>query len=294
MRSRWVRVFWSVAFLSSMARAQCAKDNRESPDGGILVTDFTISGTRGMSATELARITGELIGNCFNDESEEMEERVRALFQDRGYFGAEVKSVKLKAGDPLEHPKPVTIEAEVAEGPKYKLGAIKFVENRAFTVERLRTDFPIKAGEVVEREKVAMGLDSLRKVYGTNGYLDMIAIPETILGSNATMDLTITIQEGPQYRLDKVEFIGMKEMTARSQIQWKMAAGSVYDANYLDQYIGENRESLPDGFTRKDVQTTADCPKGLISVRLIIDAAEDAPQSQAKDVPCEETQDKAK
>jgi len=169
MRSRWVRVFWSVAFLSSMAHAQCAKDNRESPDGGILVTDFTISGTRGMSATELARITGELIGNCFNDESEEMEERVRALFQDRGYFGAEVKSVKLKAGDPLEHPKPVTIEAEVAEGPKYKLGAIKFVENRAFTVERLRTDFPIKAGEVVEREKVAMGLDSLRKVYGTNG-----------------------------------------------------------------------------------------------------------------------------
>src|SRR5271163_3122168 len=73
MRSRWVRVFWSVAFLSSMAHAQCAKDNRESPDGGILVTDFTISGTRGMSATELARITGELIGNCFNDESEEME-----------------------------------------------------------------------------------------------------------------------------------------------------------------------------------------------------------------------------
>jgi len=75
------------------------------------------------------------------------------------------------------------------------------------------------------------------------------------------MDLTITIQEGPQYRLDKVEFIGMKEMTARSQIQWKMAAGSVYDMTYLDQYIGENREFLPDGFTPKDVQTTEDCPR---------------------------------
>jgi len=294
MRSQWIRVLLCMAFLSLMARAQCGKDHRENPKAGIVVTDFTISGTQTISATELAGMTGELIGNCFNDDSDEMGERVRALFQNRGYFAVEVKSVKLKAEDPLAIPKPVTMEAEVAEGPKYRLGTITFLENRAFTAEQLRSEFPLKAGEVFERDKVATGLESLRKVYGKDGYLDMSAIPDTRFGSNATADLNLTIDEGPQYKLDKVEVVGKKEMNSRLQVQWKLAAGSVYDATYLDQYLDENRDLLPEGFGRKDVQIATDCPKALVSVRLVIDPAEDTSRSVAKDVPCEKTDDKAK
>ncbi len=121
MRSQWVRVLLGLACLSLMARAQCAKDNREDKKGGILVTDLAITGTQTVSATELAGMTGELSGNCFDDDSEELSYRVRALFQNRGYFAVEVKSVKLKARDPLGIPKPVTMEADVVEGPKYKV-----------------------------------------------------------------------------------------------------------------------------------------------------------------------------
>lgn len=198
MRSQWVRALMGLACLSLAARAQCGKDHREDAKGGILVTDFTISGTQTVSATELARITGELTGSCFNDDSEEIGERVRALFQDRGYFLVEVKSAKLKPSDPLASPKPVTLEAEVAEGPKFRVGEITFVENRAFSAEKLRQQFPLKSGAVFERGKVAAGLESLRKLYGTNGYLDEMAIPETEPGSNAMMNLKLTLEEGPQ------------------------------------------------------------------------------------------------
>ncbi len=294
MRSQWVRVLCGLACLSVMARAQCAKDNREDKKGGILVTDFAITGTQTVSATELARMTGELTGNCFNDDTDEIGERVRALFQNRGYFVAEVKSVKLKPGDPLGTPKPVTMEAEVADGPKYKVGAITFVKNRAFTAGRLRSAFPLKAGAVFERGKVVSGLESLRKVYARSGYLDYVAIPETTPGSNATMDLSLRIEEGPQYRLDKVEFVGKKEMISRLQVQWKLAEGSVYDATYVDHYIETNREFLPEGFGRRDVQIATDCPKALVEVRLVVDPTEDGSRSQAKDVPCEDTHDKGK
>ena len=294
MRCRWVRLFWGLVCLSLMARAQCGKDHRDDPKSGILVTDFTITGTQSVSATDLAGMTGELIGSCFNDDTDEMGERVRALFQDRGYFMVEVKSIKLKPGDPLGTPKPVTMEADVAEGPKYKVGAIKFVKNRAFTTERLRSEFPLKTGEVFERGKVASGLEGLRKVYAKGGYLDYTAIPETMPGSNATMDLTLTIEEGPQYRVDKVEFIGKKEMTSRLQVQRKLAPGSIYDFTYLDQYIDENRDLLPPGFGRNDVQIATDCPKALVSVRVVVDPAEDASGSQGKNVPCEDTHDKTK
>jgi Surface antigen variable number repeat len=295
MRSHWVRVLLGIAVMSALAHAQCGKDNRENPKSGILVTDVTIAGTQTIGTTELARMTGDLIGNCFNDDSDEMGERVRALFQNQGYFAAEVKSIKLKNGDPLGIPKPVVLEAEVAEGPKYKLGTIKFVENQAFTAERLRSEFPVKSGEVVERDKVAAGISSLRKLYGRNGYLDMIAIPETTPGSNATMDLALTIQEGLQFRLDDVEFVGKKETTSRLQMEWKLAVGSVYDTTYLDRYIEENRDLLPAGFGRKDVRAEMDCAKGLVSVRLMIEPAEGASQSPMKKYPpCEQTHDKAK
>jgi hypothetical protein len=256
MRSRTVGAFLALACLSLIARAQCGRDNREDKKGGILVTDFAITGTQTVSATELAGMTGALTGNCFNDDSDEMGERVRALFQDRGYFSVEVKSVKLKPGDPLGIPKPVTMEAEVAEGPKYKVGTITFVKNRAFTAERLRSEFPLKTGAVFDRGKVASGLESLRKVYGTSGYLDYTGIPETTPGSNATMSLSLTIEEGPQYRLDKVEFVGKKEMISRLQVQWKLVPGSVYDATYVDHYIKAKSRILARGIWTK---RRADC-----------------------------------
>jgi outer membrane protein assembly factor BamA len=288
MRSQSIRVVLAVVCLTAWMRGQCAKDHRENPKAGILVTDFAIAGTQAVSATELAEITGSLIGQCFDEDPEEMSERVRAQFQDKGYFAVEVKSVHFEAGDPLGVPKPVKMEAEVAEGPKYKVGAITFIKNRVFTAERLRSEFPLKAGGVFERGKVASGLESLRKLYGTDGYLDATLIPETQLGSNGTAHLNLVIEEGPQYRLQKVEFVGKKEMTSRLQVQWKLEPGSVYDTTYLDQYIEGNREWLPEGFTRNDVQIVKDCPKALVEVRLVVDASEDAARSQAKDVPCEE------
>ena len=105
-----------------MARAQCGKGQPGGPKGRNYRDGLHDYGTQTVSATELAGITGELTGSCFNDDSDEMGERVRALFQDRGYFMVEVKSVKLKAGDPLGNPKPVAMEADVTEGPKFKLG----------------------------------------------------------------------------------------------------------------------------------------------------------------------------
>jgi outer membrane protein assembly factor BamA len=147
---------------------------------------------------------------------------------------------------------------------------------------------------VFERDKVASGIEGLRKVYARHGYLDYVAIPETTPGSNATMNLSLTIEEGPQYRLDKVEFVGKKESISRLQVQWKLAAGAVYDAAYVDHYIEANRDFLPEGFGRNDVQIATDCPKALVAVRLVVDAAEDPSRSQLKDVPCEETPNKAK
>ena len=182
----------AFVFLTTLLRADCPEkqDHRSNKQAGILITDFTISGTQTLGTDELNTITSELTGSCFNEDSEELGERVRALFQNRGYFGVEVKNLHIKLSDPIAVPKSAILEAEVLEGPRYRLAEIKFTGNHAFSAEELRGKFPLKKGDLFSREKVASGLDSLRQVYVSNGFIDFMSIPDTQISSDATVGLS--------------------------------------------------------------------------------------------------------
>jgi outer membrane protein assembly factor BamA len=248
-RTLFFALFLSAAFLP----AECVHDYRSNKNAGILITDFTITGTQTISATDLARITSDMIGSCFDEDSEEMEERVRASFQDRGYFKVEVKNLRFKPRDQLSVPKPVTLEGDVSEGARYKLAEITFVENHAFSSEKLREQFP-----------------------------------------NGTANLNISIQEGPQYHMGKLDIVADKEVAARLRPEWKLAEGDVYDQTYIDQYLEVNRNLLPMGFSRDNVQRSQNCPDAVVRVRLVIDPAEDTSHAEPKNVPCEEHHDVSK
>jgi outer membrane protein assembly factor BamA len=283
-------ILLTCCLLSASLVAQCSSDHRSSKTGGVLIKDFTIAGTQTLSSTELDRITGELIGSCFNDDTNELGERIRASFQDRGYFAVEVKSVSFKALDPLGVPKPVAMEADVSEGLRYRLAEISFVDNHAFAAEKLRDAFPLKPGDLFERGKVATGLESVRKLYSTGGYMDAFMVPETQFGSNGTVSLKITVEEGPQYHMGKVDILAGRELAARLLAQWKLAAGDPYDIGYLDRYIQANRNLLPANFTRGDATQTQDCPNAQVNVRMVIDPDLEKSVPARKSVPCEDQQ----
>jgi outer membrane protein assembly factor BamA len=274
--------------------AQCGKDHRSNKNAGILISDFTISGTQTIGATEIARITGELIGSCFDEDSDEMEERVRAAFQDRGYFTAKVESMELKPGDPLGVPKPVMLQAEISEGPRYKVGEITFTENHALSSKRLREQFPLKRGDLFERGRVAAGLESLRNLCVTQGFLNFSAVPETTFASNATANLHVSIQEGPQYHMGKLDIVADRETAARLRAEWKLTEGEVYDQSYLDRYLEINRDLLPAGFSGADVRAIQNCPDAVVEVRVLVDPGKDEPHAEPKSVPCEKQDDVAK
>jgi outer membrane protein assembly factor BamA len=294
MRLTLWALFFALFFSAVLLRADCVNDHRSNKNAGILITDFTITGTRTIGATELAGITSDFIGSCFDDKTEELEERIRASFQNHGFFAAKVKSLGFKPGDALGVPKPVTVEAEVSDGLQYKLAEIAFVENHAFSSEKLRQQFPLKRGDLFARAKVGSGLMSLRKLYSTEGFLDWSAIPETQFASNGTANLNISIQEGPQYHMGKLEIVADPEVAARLRTEWKLAEGSVYDHSYIDQYIEANRDLLPAGFSRANVRTIQNCPDAVVEVRLIIDTAEDTSHAEPKNVPCKEHHDAPK
>jgi len=292
--TRLVTASLACCLLPALLHADCPKDqdHRSSTEAGILVTDFTISGIQTLSSSELAKITGKLTGLCFDEDSEELKVRVRNLFQDRGFFAAVVKGLSIKTNDPLARPKPVTLEAEVGEGLRYKLAGIKVVGNNAVTTVTIRSEFTLRKGDPFERNKIASGLDGLRNLYGADGFLDSVFIPDTQSLSDATVFLTLTVEEGPQYRMGKLEILGDKEISEKLEAEWQLSEGAVYDATYLEKYLDTNRSLLPRGFTRQNVQVVRNCPEALVRVRLPLEAT--GSLSRPENVECEKPHDSSK
>lgn len=131
-----------------------------------------------MGTEELSAIESKLAGSCFDENSDGMGERVRSLFQDRGFFKVEVKDVRIKASDAVAVPKPATLEAEVTEGPPYKLADIKITGNHTLDEAKLRRVLPMKNGDLFSRGKIIDGLEAMRKLHDKDGFLDFSLFPQ--------------------------------------------------------------------------------------------------------------------
>jgi outer membrane protein assembly factor BamA len=282
------------ALLSADCIADCIKnqDHRSNKNAGLLITDINITGTQTLSSDEVSEITNELIGSCFDDNSEEIGERIRGSFQDKGYFASVLASLRIKPGDPTAVPKPVSLLAEVQEGPRYRLAEIEFVGNHAFSTAELRSQFPLKKGGLFSGDKIATGLDSLRQLYVTKGFIDLFFIPDTEFQSNATLNLSVSVTEGRQYHMGKLEIFAKKEISDRLRAEWQLPEGALFDLTYIRKYISTNRALLPPEFQEEHVQVVRDCQDATVEVRLPIDPVDPRSQSTPKHVECDTPQEK--
>jgi outer membrane protein assembly factor BamA len=287
-RTRLLTTLLACVVLITSLHANCTRDQdkHSSKTSSLLITDFTISGTQTIDSAELARITSQLTGDCFDENPEELEERVRALFKDRGYMDAVVKNLRIKPGDPLALPKPVSLEAEVIEGQRFTVAEIKFVGNHVFSTSQLRSEFSLKKGDLFARDKIASGLDGVSNLYASDGFVDWTAIPDTQKLSDGTVVLAVSIAEGPQYRMGRLEIFARKELADRLRAEWELPEGAVFDFRYIYKYIDRNRSLLPPEFVRKDVQLVRDCRDSSVEVRLPLDGTDPRSQSQPKDIDC--------
>lgn len=170
-------------------------------------------------------------------------ERVRAEFQNRGYFKVVVNEPKTVIHDtghkgfhiPLLQSGPgkaVDITLPIEEGDKYTLGAINFKNNKAISnAKALRALFPIKDGDTFDRSKVAKGLENLQKAYGQFGYINFTSIPNTSFDEQKkSVTLDIDVDEGKQFFVRRIEFQG--NTTTRDKVirrEIALEEGQVYN-----------------------------------------------------------------
>jgi outer membrane protein insertion porin family len=213
-------------------------------------------------------------------------ERVRNEYQNRGYFKVIVDQPKTQIHDtghtgahvPLLQGgagKSVDITMPIEEGDRYTLGGITFKNNKAVqNVKALRAIFPIKDGDTFSKEKVAKGLENLRKAYGELGYINFTSIPETRFDDEKKLIfLDIDVDEGKQFYVRRIEFQG--NTTTRDKVIRREVAleeGNIYNSRLWElSLLRLNQLGYFDQLKPDDPNTTIrqlDEKDGLVDLTL--------------------------
>ena len=183
---------------------------------------------------------------------EEDKERVRMAYTDRGYFTAKVLETDVKIVPrggrgwrlPLIRPNSPGIYADltipVEEGRLYKLRNANFVGVKLFREPQvLLAYFNMKQGDVFSTDKLRKGIENLRKLYGTLGYMNFVPEPGfDIIPNTDQIDLTITADEGKQFFIRRIDFSG--NTTTRDKVirrEILLDEGDIFNSNLWDYSI---------------------------------------------------------
>jgi outer membrane protein insertion porin family len=103
----------------------------------------------------------------------------------------------------------------ITEGKLFRLGEMKIEGNSIFSEQVIRLVVGLNKGEVANGEKIGKALyENLKKAYGAQGFIEYTAELTPTFKDNPTnpnegiADFVVTIEEGKQFTLSRLEFIG--------------------------------------------------------------------------------------
>lgn len=201
--------------------------------------------------------------------AEGLADRVRAAYQNEGYFTADViaQAVKVDGAEPPQYDLAVQVRDA---GPQYRLGDLNIVKATVFPTQQLRDLFPIQQGQIFSRVKIAKGLEALRRLYGTQGYINVTVVPTSEFDDNSGLaNLTIDVDEGKQFRLRSMQMLGLDVATrARVLSALDLKPGDVYNAEAWERVLQVVPNLPPHGTDADTTVKRLDERKGLVDILM--------------------------
>ena len=184
--------------------------------------------------------------------NEIMEVPIRDTLQDNGYFRVLIEGSPYlirAAGDGLHY----GLRVEIESGPQYRLGDVRFVNKEdkplALSETILRQQIELQAGDLFSASKIRRAMESMTRLYGSKGFIDMVPGPETrIREDSSRIDLIFGIDEGKPYRIAEVAVLGL-EPSAGKQLQLPQSAGDYFSTDLWRTFFKDNQSRFRHGAT---------------------------------------------
>ena len=188
----------------------------------------------------------------------DLQKNVRSYMFSKGYFQARIGEPEIvglgykRTGPPLLSSLPLPIITSkddtlkivvpVTEGRVFRVGELKVEGNSIFSEQQILSYVGLKKGEIADGKRLQDAVyDDLKKVYGGQGFVQYNAEFEPEFKDNPTnpkegiVDITISIDEGKQFTLRRLEFTGNTFTRDRvMRREFLINEGDIYNQNYLD------------------------------------------------------------
>ena len=228
----------------------------------------------------------------------DLQKNVRAYMFSKGYFQARIGEPEVvglgykRTGPPIIGSMPLPlitskddtlkIVVPVTEGRVFRVGEIKVEGNSIFSEQQILAYVGLRKGEIANGKRLQDAVyEDLKKVYGSQGFVQYNAEFNPEFKDNPSnpnegiVDVSITIDEGKQFSLRRLEFSG--NTFTRDKVmrrEFLLNEGDIYNQNSLDISIARlNQTQYFDPIDKdKDVEIHADDEKG--DVDLIVKVKE--------------------
>ena len=147
-----------------------------------------------------------------------------AHYRNNGYIQAQVGQAELEYLDVSEdgESRPVRLRIPVSEGERYRIGTVDFDGQEVLRREALERIFgDLRPGRYYSEKDVREAFETAREAYGAFGYYEMTAFPDLVprtdshpeglptrVDGDPVVDVTIRFQEGEQYFVNRITFVG--------------------------------------------------------------------------------------
>ncbi|HEX8250000.1 MAG TPA: POTRA domain-containing protein [Pyrinomonadaceae bacterium] len=208
------------------------------------VSEIRFAGNNSLTNDELV----ESMKNCLNDwetfdrrRYEYCAQRyARELMFEKGFFQAKIVGIT-----PQFVSENLIVQIEVREGSRHRLGEIKIEGAKVFSPKEILEMLGQKTGDIANgRALREFCFEKLKKSYLNKGYIfydcdiDPKFVEPKASGEDATVDILITIDEGKQFKIRKIEFAGIEqEKSQELKNNFSLQEGEVYVAEKLKNEI---------------------------------------------------------
>ncbi len=243
-----------------------------------LVRDVSFEGNKAVKTEELQEKADLRIGVLYNPvDIQVAEERVRARYEELGYFRAKVTPVTERTPDG-----DVRVVFRIDEGRKMKIDHIEFIGNRALSASKLKGAMKTREREyfifrgTVQRKDFEDDIDRILALYADHGFIQARVESHEIVVDAATNRLILRIRlvEGLQFRFGKIGVSGNQVLPVEEiRRQIRIKEGEVFSRKDLRQDVSAITElysAVGRAFAEVTPETTTETETRKIDVTFAI------------------------
>ncbi|MCX7713448.1 MAG: outer membrane protein assembly factor BamA [Chthoniobacterales bacterium] len=210
--------------------------------GRMIVRKISFAGNTNIRASELRKAMQTKVRNVlyvFNksgrlmpQQMEEDKAAIVALYQSRGFADAEVVNYEIR---PTGSKNGVEILITIYEGPKYKVSKISFTGVTVVDLQVLDRLLKMREGDLYTPQGLNGDIKAIRDFYGTQGYADVVIVPDIFPSGETQVEINYQIEEGVQSYVNLVNIQGnvrTKDRVIRREIA--VRPGDLFDTTRVD------------------------------------------------------------